>query len=64
MNEEVKRFSRKAQIDDEQVAVMNQLAQTVAHRVLHRPLSYLSSDEHGASAAPILADVFGVAGDD
>lgn len=64
VQEEVERFSRKAPIDEEQIAVLNQLAQTVAHRVLHRPLSYLSSDEHGAVAAPILAEVFGVTGDD
>jgi glutamyl-tRNA reductase len=63
VEEEVKRFSGKLQADDEQIAVLNQLAQTIAHRVLHRPLSYLSSDEQGAEAAPVLAEVFGVAGD-
>ncbi|MDF1595316.1 MAG: hypothetical protein P1T08_04340 [Acidimicrobiia bacterium] len=64
VDEEVSRFSGRLQVDDEQLAVLNQLAQTVAHRVLHRPLSYLSSAENGASAAPILAEVFGVAGAD
>jgi glutamyl-tRNA reductase len=64
VEEEVNRFSHKAQIDEEQIGVLNQLAQTVAHRVLHRPLSYLSSDENGAQAAPILAEVFGVSSDD
>lgn len=64
VEEEVSRFSHKAQIDEEQIGVLNQLAQTVAHRVLHRPLSYLSSDENGAQAAPILAKVFGVSSED
>ena len=64
VEEEVDRFSHKAEIDEAQVGVLNQLAQTVAHRVLHRPLSYLSSAEDGAKAAPILAEVFGVAVDD
>ncbi|NIR40446.1 MAG: hypothetical protein GWO22_32290, partial [Actinobacteria bacterium] len=64
VDEEVKRFGGKLDVDDTDLAVLNQLAQTVAHRVLHRPLSYLSSDEHGAKAAPILAEVFGVAGGD
>jgi glutamyl-tRNA reductase len=64
VDEEVSRFSGRLHVDDEQLAVLNQLAQTVAHRVLHRPLSYLSSAENGAHAAPILAEVFGVAGDD
>ena len=62
VEEEVRRFSGKLHADDAQIAVLNQLAQTVAHRVLHRPLSYLSSDEQGARAAPVLAEVFGVAG--
>ena len=64
VEEEVRRFSGKLNADDAQIGVLNQLAQTVAHRVLHRPLSYLSSDEQGARAAPILAEVFGVAGAD
>lgn len=64
VEEEVRRFAGKLQADDAQFEVLNQLAQTVAHRVLHRPLSYLSSDEQGAQAAPILAEVFGVAGAD
>ena len=64
VEEEVRRFAGKLHADDAQFGVLNQLAQTVAHRVLHRPLSYLSSDEQGAHAAPILAEVFGVAGAD
>ena len=64
VEEEVRRFSGKLHADDAQIAVLNQLAQTVAHRVLHRPLSYLSSDEQGARAASVLAEVFGVAGAD
>jgi glutamyl-tRNA reductase len=64
VEEEVQRFSGRLQIEPENLGALTQLAQTVAHRVLHRPLSYLSSDERGASAAPIFAEVFGVAGGD
>ena len=60
VEEEVRRFSGRLDATPDQVAVLEQLANTVAHRVLHRPLSYLSSNEHGAEAAPVFAEVFGV----
>ncbi len=63
VREEVERFSGRLTGGSDDLAVINQLAQTVAHRVLHRPLSYLGSAEGGAQAAPILAEVFGVDGD-
>lgn len=58
--EEVARFTGRLNGGTNDAAVVNQLAQTIAHRVLHRPLSYLGSSEGGAEAAPILAEVFGV----
>jgi len=63
VREEVERFAGKLAGGSEDRAVITQLAQTIAHRVLHRPLSYLGSAEGGAEAAPILAEVFGVDGD-
>jgi glutamyl-tRNA reductase len=61
VSEEVSRFAGRLNGETD---VLQQLAQTVAHRVLHRPLSFLGSSEHGADAAPVLAEVFGVDGDD
>jgi glutamyl-tRNA reductase len=61
--EEVRRFAGRLNGPDADDAVLRQLAQTVAHRVLHRPLSYLGTSENGAEAAGVLAEVFGVAGD-
>jgi len=61
VEEEVRRFAGRLDATSEQMAVLEQLANTVAHRVLHRPLSFLSSNEHGADAAPICAEMFGVA---
>jgi glutamyl-tRNA reductase len=63
VREEVERFSGRLAGGAGDLAVITQLAQTIAHRVLHRPLSYLGSAEGGAEAAPILAEVFGVNGD-
>ncbi|MBU1492834.1 MAG: hypothetical protein KKE89_06395 [Actinobacteria bacterium] len=63
VREEVARFAGRLEGGPGDLAVINQLAQTIAHRVLHRPLSYLGSAGRGAEAAPILAEVFGVNGD-
>ncbi|NQV05920.1 hypothetical protein HQ535_05170 [bacterium] len=63
VREEVERFSGRLEGGAADADVLHQLAQTIAHRVLHRPLSFLGSAEHGATAAPILAEVFGVDGD-
>jgi len=61
VDEEVRRFAGRLDANPDQIEVLEQLANTVAHRVLHRPLSFLSSSEHGAAAAPICAEMFGVA---
>ncbi len=63
VREEVARFTGRLNGGNNDAEVVNQLAQTIAHRVLHRPLSYLGSSEGGAEAAPILAEVFGVDSD-
>jgi glutamyl-tRNA reductase len=63
VSEEVRRFAGRLEATPDQIRVLEQLANTVAHRVLHRPLSFLSSSEHGADAAPLCAEMFGVAGD-
>jgi len=61
VDEEVRRFAGRLEATPDQIRVLEQLANTVAHRVLHRPLSFLSSSERGADVAPICAEMFGVA---
>jgi len=61
VDEEVRRFAGRIDATPNQIEVLEQLANTVVHRVLHRPLSYLSSSERGAEVAPICAAMFGVA---
>jgi glutamyl-tRNA reductase len=63
VREEVHRFAGRLSGGPDDARIVNQLAQTIAHRVLHRPLSFLSSAEHGAEAAAVLAEVFGVSDD-
>ncbi|GBD84365.1 glutamyl-tRNA reductase [bacterium BMS3Abin02] len=58
--EEVERFAPRIQaVDGQSGALVKQLAETVAHRVLHRPLSYLGAGTRGAEAAELLAEIFG-----
>ncbi|NOY55830.1 MAG: hypothetical protein GXP34_07570 [Actinobacteria bacterium] len=58
--EEVERFAPKIQAAEGlSDALVKQLAETVAHRVLHRPLSYLGAGTRGAEAAELLAEIFG-----
>lgn len=63
VREEVQRFAGRLSGGPNDARIMNQLAQTIAHRVLHRPLSFLSSAKHGTEAAAVLAQVFGVSDD-
>lgn len=58
VDEVVERFANRLDVDDREL--LEQMAHTIAHRVLHRPLSYLSRDAHGSEAAPLLAEIFGV----
>lgn len=59
--EVVDRFANRLGASADERRLLEQMAHTIAHRVLHRPLSYLSRDEHGSEAAPLLAEIFGVA---
>ena len=60
VTEEVERFAPRIQAADGRPdALVKQLAETVAHRVLHRPLSYLGAGTRGAEAAELLAEIFG-----
>jgi len=60
VEEEVERFAARIEAaDGRSGALVKQLAETVAHRVLHRPLSYLGSGTRGVEAAELLAEIFG-----
>lgn len=61
VQEEVDRFTARIEnANGDARAVAGQLAQTVAHRVLHRPLSYLGAGKRAEEAASLLAEIFGV----
>ncbi len=57
--EEVDRFVGRLS-NPEDRAVLEQLASTVSKRILHRPVSYLSSGEEGNEASDVIARAFGV----
>jgi glutamyl-tRNA reductase len=58
VEEEVERFAGRA--GEEEREVLEQLAHTVARRVLHGPISYLSTHPDGATAAEAFGAAFGV----
>ena len=58
--EEVARFATRLSHSEEPEEVMRQLAHTVASRVLHPAISFLSSTEGGSDAVEVLAEAFGV----
>ena len=60
VDEEVQRFMFKLDNPNGNEAVLRQLAQTVAHRVLHPALSHLGSAEGGAQSIEAIAEAFGV----
>lgn len=62
VEEEVARFAPRAR--EEEREVLEQLAHTVARRVLHGPISYLSTHPDGATAAEAFGTAFGVRDDD
>ena len=62
--EEVQRFTARLAAASDPEQVMQQLAHSVARRVLHRPISYVASSDRGADVAQTLAEAFGVAGGD
>jgi glutamyl-tRNA reductase len=58
--EEVARFSNRLLEAEDPERVLKQLARTVARRVLHPPISFISSREGGSEAVEVLAEAFGV----
>jgi glutamyl-tRNA reductase len=60
-DEEVARFAQRLRSAEDPERLLRQLAHTVARRVLHPPISYLSSGP--AEAVEVLAEAFGVDGD-
>jgi glutamyl-tRNA reductase len=60
--EEVQRFATRLAVSDDPERVLRQLAHSVARRVLHGPISYVSSSDRGIDVAETLAEAFGVSG--
>jgi glutamyl-tRNA reductase len=63
VSQEVARFSARLQTADDPERILQQLAHTVARRVLHGPISYVSSTERGLDVAEALAEAFGIPDD-
>ena len=61
VSEEVQRFAKRLAVSDDPERVLRQLAHSVARRVLHSPISYVSSSDRGIDVAETLAEAFGVA---
>ena len=62
VSEEVQRFSNRLSESDDPERVLRQLAHSVARRVLHPPISYVSSTDRGVAVAETLAEAFGIVG--
>ncbi|MGQ0849544.1 MAG: hypothetical protein ACT4OP_10570 [Actinomycetota bacterium] len=60
VTEEVPRFANRLAKAEDPQRVLRQLAHTVARRVLHPPISFISSTEHSADAVKVIADAFGI----
>lgn len=60
VSEEVQRFANRLSKADDPEPVLRQLAHTVARRVLHPPISFLSSTDRGVEAIEVLAEAFGI----
>lgn len=60
VSEEVGRFARRLKNAEDPDQVLRQLAHTVARRILHSPISFLSSNERGAGSVDVLAEAFGI----
>jgi len=58
--EEVQRFASRLSGADDPERVLRQLAHTVARRILHRPISFVSSTERGVEAVEVVAEAFGI----
>lgn len=60
VNEEMWRFAGRLQQSQEPDEVMRQLAHTIARRILHPPISFLSSTDRGVGSVDLLAEAFGI----
>jgi glutamyl-tRNA reductase len=60
VTEEVARFATRLSQAEDPERVLRQLAHRVARRVLHPPISFISSTERGSEAIEVLAEAFGV----
>lgn len=60
VSEEVQRFVNRLSVSDDPERVLAQLAHSVARRVLHPPISYVSTSDRGIEVAEALADAFGL----
>lgn len=60
VSEEVQRFANRLPMAADPERVLRQLAHTVARRVLHLPISFLSSTDRGVKAVEVLAEAFGI----
>lgn len=60
VNEEVDRFANRIADSTDPQHLVRQLAETVAKRVLHDPISYIGSRPLGSKDLDLLAEVFGL----
>jgi glutamyl-tRNA reductase len=60
VSEEVSRFRNRLALADDPENVLRQVAHTVARRVLHPPISFISSTDRGVEAVDLLSEAFGV----
>lgn len=60
VSEEVQRFANRLAGAADPQLVLRQLAHSVARRVLHPPISFVSSTDRGVDAVEILAEAFGI----
>jgi glutamyl-tRNA reductase len=63
VTEEVQRFAKRLSGAEDPERVMRQLAHTVARRLLHPPISFITSTERGVDAVEVLAEAFGIDND-
>ncbi|MDP8958307.1 MAG: hypothetical protein M3N51_03695 [Actinomycetota bacterium] len=59
VEEEVARLAPRLEAGPEEQEALRRLAHRVARRVLHRPISYLSTHDGGAAAAQVFSEAFG-----
>ena len=60
VDEEVSRFANRIAESSDPEILVRQLAQTVANRVLHDPISYIGSRPLGSEQLDLVAELFGV----